>query len=36
MNVDWSLLVILAFPPAYAFLIYRYVTSKYGVLEEEE
>ena len=36
MIVDWSLLVILSFPPVYTLLIYWYVTNKYGVVEQED
>jgi hypothetical protein len=36
VTVDWSLLLMLAFPIVYTVVIYRYVTNKYGVVPEEE
>ena len=36
MMVDWSLIVMLGFPAVYTLVIYRYVTRKYGVVDEED
>ena len=33
--MDWSLLTMLVFPLVYTVIIYRYVTAKYGVVDEE-
>jgi len=36
VTVDWSLLVILSFPPLYTIAIYWYATKKYGVVDEAD
>jgi len=36
LSFDLSLAVMLGFPLIYTVIIYRYVTRKYGVVEEEE
>ena len=33
--MDWNLFVMLVFPLVYTIIIYRYVTVKYGVVEED-